>query len=715
MKRRNISGTNNNKSCSPAVHVLNLLLLYHRRPACCSRPWRTTQQPVLRPATPAPAETIAPSVGPCWPDRQLFSRHVTISSTSTFGCIDVMRLLPPTTCPRWDSSALARAFHLPWQPTRFAATLQKRKPSRMVLSARVAQGPPKTVNAGGKPVRRTRNTPFGGMNMTEAPRSVQVEKNKVSAAERKRQTRMAPAKVKKEEERKDPMRALKMQRRLANVSYEKRAKIKAEIMDRESFDDFPLLPSVKESISSQVLHGLADVSPSPIQRLALPALLRMDGGKKNKGLKSTQGAKDGMTSFLLAAETGSGKTLAYLLPIIDAIKRAEAAEAEQLAKDEAKENDRKRRHGSTFELEPPEVNEAHSSAGRPRAIILLPTSELVSQVGAVVKSLSHTVKFRSAMISAAFSGTVIRNRLFSPGGIDVVISTPHLLSSITESDPNILSRVSHLVIDEADSLLDRSFSPITSAIIDRAAPSLQQLVFCSATIPRSLDSYLNKRYPETQRLTTPNLHAIPRRVQLSVVDIEKVPYQGNRDLACAQTIWDIGKEVAEQGEDRMKKLVVFVNEREKTLELTNYLRSKGIDATALSRDSDDRKQAETLATFTGVTTPAPKSATPTPSGPVSSGKVTEYRPSTSPSPPRSLANTKVLVTTDIGSRGIDTLLVKHVILYDVPHTSIDFIHRLGRVGRMGRRGRGVVLVGKGDRRDIVREVREGMFMGKALI
>jgi ATP-dependent RNA helicase MRH4 len=82
---------------------------------------------------------------------------------------------------------------------------------------------------------------------------------------------------------------------------------------------------------------------------------------------------------------------------------------------------------------------------------------------------------------------------------------------------------------------------------------------------------------------------------------------------------------------------------------------------------------------------------------------------------RRLKGVKVLVTTDIASRGIDTTAAKTVILYTVPHTSIDFIHRLGRVGRMGRRGRGIVLVGRGDRKDVVREVREGMFKGMALI
>lgn len=625
---------------------------------------------------------------------------------------EMLRVSPK--CPSWDPAALAKAFNLPWQPVRTAATLQKRRPSRMVLSERVARGPTKT-NTGGAPARKSRNSPFGGMNVTEAPRQLQyqVGRNKISAAERKRQTRMKPGKDKEETQR-DPMKALKMQRRLTNVSYEKRNKIKTELMERDSFDDFDLLPVVKESIASQALGGMIDVSPTPVQRLAIPALLGMEDGKRRKKGRSLE-KKEEMKQFLLAAETGSGKTLAYALPIVDAIKRAEKVEQEQARIEEARKESQKQAFGKTFELEPPDADE-DSSAGRPRAIILVPTSELVSQVGALFKSLSHMVKYRTAMISAAFSGTVIRNRLFSPAGVDVVISTPHLLSSITESDPNILSRVTHLVIDEADSLLDRSFSPITSAIIDRATPSLHQLILCSATIPRSLDSYINKRYPDTKRLATPNLHAIPRRVQLSVVDIEKIPYQGNRDLACAQSIWDIGKEATEQGEDREKKIVVFVNEREKTTELATYLRSKGIDATALSRDSDERKQVEILGAFTGVSGKESGNINKVEKPAQSSSRGSSYNPmGATEKVTRHLANTKVLVMTDIGSRGIDTLLVKHVILYDVPHTSIDFIHRLGRVGRMGRRGRGIVLVGKNDRRDVVKEVREGMFKGQALI
>ncbi|GAB7360164.1 hypothetical protein MBLNU230_g7927t1 [Neophaeotheca triangularis] len=602
--------------------------------------------------------------------------------------------LSSSLCPFCEVKAL---YSPSWPATRSLSTMQKRKPSRMTLSPRVRSGPPKPQDDNSRPHRRNRNSPFGGMNVVEPPRSVGAPPRKVSQAEEKRQTRhVKGAKGKDGEKQREPMRALKMQQALAQVPYEKRGRIKETLASRDSFAEFDLLPNVQAAVGPQALGGIVDPSPTPIQRLAIPALLGTEPGKRRR--RRPEQIKEEMQQFLLAAETGSGKTLAYILPVINAIKVAEAEEA-AMEKEKAAQQPQDDAL-SSLELPSPPTTDVSPSTGRPRAIILLPTSELVSQVGALVKALSHTIKFRSALISAAYTGTVIRNRLFSTSGIDIVISTPHLLSSITESDPNVLSRVKHLVIDEADSLLDRSFSPITSAIVDRASPSLEQLILCSATIPRSLDTYLHKRFPSIQRLVTPNLHAIPRRVQLSVVDIEKTPYQGNRDLACAQVLWDIGKEASEDGSG--KKTVVFVNEREKATDLAKYLQSKSIDATALSRDVDERKQAETLAAFTGQ---------PLPSGPA--GKTTPA-PTTPATRSRS-PGLQVLVTTDIASRGIDTLPVKHVVLYDVPHTSIDFIHRLGRVGRMGRRGRGVVLVGRKDRKDIVKEVREGMFRGSALI
>ncbi|KAI9815567.1 MAG: RNA helicase [Pycnora praestabilis] len=600
----------------------------------------------------------------------------------------------------------------------------------MTLSPRVSQAPPE-IAPSGKPVKRKTNSPFGGMNMRIA--RIRGVPERRSQAEEKRSSG-GRGRPRQERGKSEQFKALKMQRSLSPVSYGHRASIKDRISEIEAFNQFDLLPLVQESVSSQALRGMDDVIPTPVQRLAIPALLG-DDSRRHRGKSGSKNDAE-MKQYLLAAETGSGKTLAYLLPTIDAIKRSEATDADTKAHERAMEEGRRKQN--QYELDsPPLSNQPHPTTGRPRAIILLPTSELVSQIGNLTKALSHTVKIRSALISSAYSGKVIRNRLFSPSGVDILISTPHLLASIAESDPNVLSRVSHLVIDEADSLLDRSFSPLTSAIIDKATPSLRQLILCSATIPRSLDSYLRNRFPDIRRLVTPNLHAIPRRVQLGVVDVEKDPYRGNKNLACADTIWQIGKAAAEhsvsQGEvnrERMdlKRLIVFVNEREKAQEVSEYLVSKGIDAVALSRDTPEQRQSEILSTFTNTSSSSSSSSSnietptlPLPPPPPPTNFTPAHRASPSSlssslsSTKRTLPNTKVLVTTDLGSRGIDTLAVRHVILYDVPHSTIDFIHRLGRTGRMGRRGRGVVLVGKGDRRDVVREVREGMFKGQALI
>ncbi|EAW06348.1 ATP-dependent RNA helicase MRH4 [Aspergillus clavatus NRRL 1] len=590
----------------------------------------------------------------------------------------------------------------------------RRKVSRMALSPDVAKP---SLNKDRK--KRERPGPFAAMNQTEA-RIRDTPRTRSQAALK----RSGDSKEEAQKKESPLYKALKMQTTLAPVPYGKRTAVKAKIADITSFDQFPLLPVVRNSIVSQALPGLMEVTPTPIQRLAIPKLL--EESKPDKKPVKTDDDEPHYDQFLLAAETGSGKTLAYLLPVVDAVKRAEAVDKELEKKEEeekAREREEKMKN-KAFDIEPelPPL----SNAGRPRAIILVPTSELVAQVGVKVKALSHTVKYRSGMISSNLTPRRIKNTLFHPDGIDILVATPHLLASIAKTEPYLLSRVSHLVLDEADSLLDRSFAPTTTEIISKVAPSLQKLILCSATIPRSLDNLLRKRYPDIKRLTTPNLHAIPRRVQLGVVDIEKDPYRGNRSLACADVIWSIGKagdsEVSGPYssflEPKTKKILVFVNEREEADEVAQFLQSKGIDAHSLSRDSSARKQEEILAEFTEAPPPpspdeimlAQKQRRHEDPIPFEMPKRTNSGGST-----RRLPNTKVLVTTDLTSRGIDTLAVKTVILYHVPHTTIDFIHRLGRLGRMGKRGRGVVLVGKKDRKDVVKEVREGMFRGQALI
>jgi ATP-dependent RNA helicase MRH4 len=556
----------------------------------------------------------------------------------------------------------------------------------MVLSDKVYQTPAQND-------RRQRRAdvagPFAGMNRTVAnvdrTRKPGDRSRQAGGAKESRPTR------RNDKRDQDDRKALKMQRALATVPYNRRTTLKERMAEFESFDQFDLLPVLKSAINEELFKNMSDIRPTPVQRLAIPAML----GQKEPGELGIPTLGEGeKKSFLLAAETGSGKTLAYLLPAINAMKIAESKDEEIKAYRERQQIEKERYKGKPFE-------EPHPTMARPKVVVLVPTSELVQQVARVAKKLSHAAKFKTEMISSDLKPQQIQRNMFGPKGVDVVISTPHLLASIADSDPNVLSRVTHLIVDEADSLLDRSFGSVTSSIIERAMPSMQQLICCSATIPRKLNNYLATNYPKMVRITTPNLHAIPRRVQLGVIDVSKSPYHNNKDLACADAIYTIGREAsAHEGPDKaeidVRRIMVFVNEREKTEEVAEYLRSKGIDAQALHRDTPEKRHGEILETFT---TPEPM----------------RIQKPENPGRRRTLPNVKVLVVTDLASRGIDTLAVRFVVLYDVPHTTIDFIHRLGRAGRMGRRGRGVVLVGNDDRKDVVAEVKRSMFMGQALI
>lgn len=599
--------------------------------------------------------------------------------------LNAVRLASRTTLPL--QSVLQPLIH-PCIGARFASLRRDARPSRMVLSDHVHRSPPSQQDA-----RRKRHVPgpFGGMNKRVA--NIDPRRLPRAPADKRSDTRKPV----------DDRKALKMHRALASISYGRRTDMKGRMADYESFSQFRLLPAVQTAIDEELFKGMTDIRPTPVQRLAIPALLGQSSTgfiEKTPQTKTPTSIAPGkVPSFLLAAETGSGKTLAYMLPAINALKQAEANDPDIAAFNERFTAEKKRQEESNGRWKP--LDEPHPTMARPKVVILVPTAELCQQVMRVSKTISHAVKFKTEMLSSDLKPQQIQRNVYSPKGVDVIVATPHLLAAMADSDPNILSRVSHLIIDEADSLFDRSFAPVTMSIVERATPSLKQLICCSATIPKKLNNYLAVNYPDMKRIVTPNLHAIPRRVQLGVIDVSRDPYRNNKDLACAESIFSIGRESAQhegpiKDEVDVRRIMVFVNEREKTEELADYLRSKGIDAQALHRDTPEKRHGEILEVFTNA------------------NPLRVARPDSKVA--RSwLSSIKVLVVTDLASRGIDTVAVRHVILYDVPHTTIDFIHRLGRAGRMNRRGRGIVLVGNDDRRDVVADVKRSMFMGQALI
>ncbi|KAG5980057.1 hypothetical protein E4U55_004440 [Claviceps digitariae] len=584
---------------------------------------------------------------------------------------------------------------------RFFTRQARSRPSRMVLADRVHRSPAEDERRQSR--RDSNDGPFAGMNRRVANLDQSRTSRRSSPSRQStRERRDSPSSRQRRDDRGEPFddrKALKMQRALATVSYGRRTTVKEKMTQYESFDQFDLLPVLKSAVSDELFKNLVDIRPTPVQRLAIPALLGQSGPGAAKQ------PSEGLKTFLLAAETGSGKTLAYLLPAIDALKVAEAQDPDIKAYNERFEAEKARQQqAGNAKVKP--FEEPHPTLARPKTVVLVPTAELALQVLRVSKCLSHVAKFKTEMLSSDLKPQQIQRNVYGAKGVDVIVATPHLLASMADSDPNILSRVTHLIVDEADSLLDRSFAPVTTSIIERAMPSLKKFVCCSATIPHKLNNFLAVNYPNMVRITTPNLHAIPRRVQLGVIDVSKDPYRNNKDLACADALYTIGKEAASheglvKDEIDVRRVLVFVNEREKTEEVAAYLRSKGIDAEALHRDTPEKRHGEVLGTFTS----SEPMRIPNPAAGNHGGGGRK----------RSLINVKTLVVTDLASRGIDTVAVRHVILYDVPHTTIDFIHRLGRAGRMNRRGRGIVLVGNNDRKDVVAEVKTSMFMGKALI
>ncbi|BFZ54558.1 RNA helicase [Savitreella phatthalungensis] len=399
-----------------------------------------------------------------------------------------------------------------------------------------------------------------------------------------------------------------------------------------TIDDLKLRPDVSTAIRQGVLSDLSYIKPTSIQALAIPRLLSPDDSRK---------------TFLLAAETGSGKTLAYLAPTIHRLKQAEEGETQPVR-----------------------------LPGRPRALIVVPSAELVTQVGHTVKSMAHHAKLSTVVLHPRFTqkraGSAVLDK-----PVDLLVATPHQLSVLSDNGSVKLDNLDTLIVDEADTLFDKSFTDLMAPLLKQTATS-KRMVLCSATIPRSLDAYLRQHVPDIERLVTSKVHTIPRRIATRFVDVDR-EFNGNKQTALHQILRDLSLDQTEPG--REKKVIVFVNRRERIEEVADFLREKEFQVLSFSRDDSARK--DVLERFLKTDVDA--------------------------------EGMRVMVTTDLASRGIDTTSVKNVILYEVPHSTIDFIHRLGRTGRAGRRGTAFVFVTKHRGDKWVRDVRDTIIRGMPLV
>ncbi|EMR11779.1 hypothetical protein PNEG_00206 [Pneumocystis murina B123] len=310
--------------------------------------------------------------------------------------------------------------------------------------------------------------------------------------------------------------------------------------------------------------------------------------------------------------------------------------------------------------------------GRPRCIILVPTAELVQQIHMLLKRMSHTVKFRSSFVMSGCSWNFIKENVLA-SVCDILVATPFQIYKFIEEKKLSLDQTRYMIVDEADTLMDISFHSIVLSILN-SATNLKLRIFCSSVVSQKYERFLFKHYPDIYKIVTPELHTISKKISFKLIDAQKA-FKNNKKMACLSILEKIAKN------DVSKKVIVFFNERKHSDEFSHFLKNKGFHAFSLTKYTKDR--LNNIHNFIYGNS---------------------YDKSLS-----------ILVTTDLNSRGVDTVGLKNVILFDLPYNHVDLIHRLGRTGRAGKTGKAYLIYGKGENHEWIRKIQESIRIGKPLI
>ena len=273
-----------------------------------------------------------------------------------------------------------------------------------------------------------------------------------------------------------------------------------------------------------------------------------------------------------------------------------------------------------------------------RALVLTPTRELAAQVHNNVKAYSEFLDIRSAVI---FGGVNQRPQVATiRNGVDILIATPGRLLDLQNQGLLSLSKIEILVLDEADRMLDMGFKRDIDKIMD-LMPSRRQNLLFSATFSKEIKNLANGilHHPVLVEATPENT---------TVDAIEQKVYRVAKGLKTGLIIKLIS-------EGNWKQVLVFTRTKHGANKLCKKMVSAGISASAIHGNKSQGARTKALAGF-------------------KSGKV------------------RVLVATDIAARGLDIPLLPHVVNFELPNISEDYVHRIGRTGRAGASGEAISLV-----------------------
>lgn len=290
----------------------------------------------------------------------------------------------------------------------------------------------------------------------------------------------------------------------------------------------------------------------------------------------------------------------------------------------------------------------------PSALVLVPTRELANQV---FEELAKLSQFTGHTCIPIYGGVGIGPQLAKlKRGTDIVVATPGRIRDIMEHNDIDLSRISVLVLDEADRMLDMGFARDLNFILSKVPKKRQTLLF-SATMSQDIRQLAMRQMVNAKEILVskdePVLDLTKQYYFLADKDVK-------RDVLC--TILDTSH----------PKAIVFCATKRKTDQLTKKLLADNYPAGAIHGDVAQNKRERVIQSF-------------------KDGSVS------------------ILVATDVAARGLDIADVDYVINYDAPNDPDTYVHRIGRTGRAGKEGIAVSLFLPEERgmvRDIERRTRK---------
>jgi ATP-dependent RNA helicase DeaD len=273
-----------------------------------------------------------------------------------------------------------------------------------------------------------------------------------------------------------------------------------------------------------------------------------------------------------------------------------------------------------------------SSGNAPRALVLVPTRELAVQVKDEIAKLA---KGRKTRTTAVYGGKPIRQQMTKlTKGVDIVVGTPGRVIDLMTRNSLNLTQLQIVVLDEADRMLDIGFRPDIEKIL-RRCPNERQTLLLSATVAPGVER-LAQRYminPEVMDFSPKNK---------SVDTIEQRYFSVDEERK-----YDLLQRLLER--EQPEQAIVFCRTKRGTDRLHNKLSRKLPSIDVIHGDLPQSARDRVMRKFRD-------------------------------------GDVQILIATDVVGRGIDVSNISHIINYDMPQSSDDYVHRVGRTGRMGREG-----------------------------